>query len=77
MKQRTAKKIAKRYLDTGVMPKRYSVYHDQEWRWTDTWVSYFSPVSDKLRCAIYAEAYRRGWDGYWAEDPLIVEVRME
>ena len=76
MKRRTLKKVAKRYLDTGYMPKRYILAVEETAdgfanRYTKTVMRLRSP---RLQTAVYAEAYRRGWNGNHWDDPMVLSV---
>ena len=74
MTWRTRKKIARRYLDTGVIPAKYVLgieeYFEPENRvWKETLV-----LPGRISGAIYSEAFRRGWDGCHWDDPLLLSI---
>lgn len=77
MKKRLAKKVAKRYLDTGEMQSKY-VLSVREYKVFDTpyWKTELT-VSEPVRVAIYSEATRRGWDGNHWDDPLVISIESE
>lgn len=72
MNNRIRKKLARRYLDGGDVT-----------RWARGTQSHMvSPdvekteliVPERLRRAIYSEAYRRGWDGCHWNNPLVISI---
>ena len=70
MNKRIIKKVATRYLDTGILRARYRITETPDGN--GGFVCEISPLADKLYRAIRAAAYRRGWTGHWADSPLIV-----
>lgn len=76
MNKRIIKKVAKRYLDTGVMPGRYVLGVDEYYCGLEN--RYYKTVlnlrSTRLQREVYAEAYRRGWDGCHWDNPLVLSV---
>lgn len=76
MKRRVAKKIAKRYLNTGIIAKRYLLGFDEYHDGSDypCLVTFLRLRYSVLVKAIYDEAYRRGWDGCHWDNPLIISI---
>ena len=70
MNKRTIKKVATRYLDTGILRARYHIEETPDGN--GGFIVEISPESGKIYRAIRAAAYRRGWNGHWADSPLIV-----
>lgn len=72
MKKRLVKKIARRYLDTGILRARYRITEAPDGN--GGFICEVSPESGKIYRAIRAAAYRRGWNGHWADSPLLVSA---
>ena len=74
MNTRIRKKIAKDYLDSGVISSKYVLGID-EWFEPENHVWKTAlVVPDRLRAQIRSEAFRRGWDGCHWSDPLLFSV---
>lgn len=76
MKKRVCKKVAKRYLDKGIMPKRYILAIEEmaDGVYTKTFMVLRSA---NLERTIRNVAYRRGWDGCHWDDPMVLSVEAE
>lgn len=70
MKKRTRKKISRRYLDGGSI-SRYVRGMDEAPTGLGGWSCYVI-LAKGISAAVCTEAYRRGWDGYWGNNPLLV-----
>lgn len=76
MKRRVAKKVAKHYLDTGIIAKRYLAGFDEYHAGDDypCLVTLLRLRYSVLVKAIYNEAYRRGWGGCHWDNPLVTSI---
>lgn len=76
MKRRVAKKVAKRYLNTGLFPKRYLVGFEEYYSGYNCscLVTCLRLRYSVLVKAIYNEAYCRGWDGCHWDNPLVISI---
>lgn len=79
MKKRMTKKIAKNFVMTGRVNKRYGHVEEEYFQaYTDgrppVYKILFVPNSKKLRNAIIEIAYRMGWDGCHWDSPFLLEV---
>lgn len=70
MKKRIAKKVAKRYIDGGSI-SRYVRGLDEYPTGQGGWGAQVV-LAKGLTGAVLSEAARRGWDGYWADSPILV-----
>ena len=72
MKMRTAKKIARAWLDGRRVNGKY-FHAPEEWKESnDSTAIMIYPRSGLLRRAVWNEAVRRGWDGNHWDNPFIV-----
>lgn len=71
MKRRTVKKVANRFLNTGKLPFRYISRVEEYPEGNGYWKAEIVVRSEKLRSAIRAAAFRRGWDGNHWDNPLV------
>lgn len=82
MKNRMVKKIAKNFVTTGMVNKKYGhIEEDYFQAYTDgrppVYKTLFVPNSKKLRNAIIEIAYKAGWDGCHWDSPFLLEVDDE
>ncbi len=76
MNRRKTKKVAKRFLDEGLVSvKKYNLGRE-EWYETANGGAWITEVRFPVRLerAIIKEAARRGWGGYYRESPLIIDI---
>lgn len=73
--RRVAKKIAKRYLDGGNV-QRYLMGVDEYPDGTGNFRA-DAVFPKRIYAAICAEAYRRGWDGFYLDSPFLIYAGTE
>lgn len=79
MKNRTAKKVAKKWMTKGVMLKRFAHIEEVPFQaYTDgrpaVYKTMLVPHSKKLFNEVNRLAYKAGWDGCHWDDPFLLEV---
>lgn len=72
LSKKVVKKVAKRLFETGQISKKYVLGIDK-WYNSQAWISELI-VPGRIRREVYRLGPQYGWDGYWADSPLILSI---